>query len=59
MSKIRDMTDSELREGIERCEYRLKTGEMGIMTHEQVNEALLQYKGELRKRGQTKLEYGE
>lgn len=57
MTRIRDMTEKEIREGIERCNGRL-SGRMplGWMTRERVIEAKEQYSLELQKRGQKELE---
>jgi hypothetical protein len=54
MSTIRDCPTEELRNGIMRCRARLAgIMSMGILDRNRVEEALKQYRDELRRRGEN------
>jgi hypothetical protein len=56
MGKIRDLPTVEIQFGIERCKARLRGYmPMGIMTKEQVVNALSQYRQELARRSQKEI----
>lgn len=58
MKTLKDYSDEQLRHGIDRCEARLSgVMPMGYLTDKIIREALVQYRGELHRRGQTEIEF--